>query len=349
MSGNTFGNIFRVTTFGESHGPALGGVIDGCPSGIKVDEAFIRQQLLRRQKGSKRKEPDEITWFSGLLDGVTTGTPLAFAVYNKDARPSDYRQEEFLLKPSHAHYAYKEKYGVFDYCGGGRASGRETVARVIAGSIAMQYLMKQNIFIQAYTLQIGDAQVRNFPYMDLSSAAENAFCCPQEEVYKAMQQILLQCENTGDTVGCKVGCVIKGVPAGLGEPVFGKLSARLAGAMMSIGAAKGFEYGAGMHAAASYGSQINDQYKTDFSTKHNFSGGISGGISTGEDIYFNVAFKPVPTLMQDMPTIDIKGNPAILKATGRHDVCISPKVLPVVESMAALCIIDSLLELKAYK
>ncbi len=349
MSGNTYGKIFRLTSYGESHGKAVGGVIDGCPAGISINETYIKQKLQERQQGCKRNELNEIVWFSGIRGGVTTGTPIAFAIMNKDVRSSDYDQEEVLLKPSHAHYAYWQKYGYFDHNGGGRASGRETVVRVVAGSIAMQYLQNMGISIQTYTLQIGKAEVYGFPGIVKTGAVVNDLHCPNADIYVLMKKELSYCSSAGDTAGCKVGCIIKGMPVGAGEPVFEKLSAQLAQAIMSIGAARAFEYGAGMQAAGGYGSQLNDEYNADFTTKHNYGGGISGGIATGEDIYFTVAFKPVPTLMRDVPTVDIHGKPAVLKAVGRHDVCLSPRVLPVVESMAALCMINSVLEFKAYK
>lgn len=349
MSGNTYGKIFRLTTYGESHGKAVGGVIDGCPAGMSIDEAYIKQKLQERQQGCKRNESNEIIWLSGIHNGVTMGTPIAFTIMNNDARFCDYAQEELLLKPSHAHYAYRQKYGYFDHNGGGRASGRETVARVVAGSIAMQYLSSCGISIEAYTLQVGKVKVDGFPCINREEVLTNDMRCPDSGIYNMMKEELAYCNSVGDTAGCQVGCIIKGVPAGVGEPVFEKLSAQLSQAVMSIGAARAFEYGAGMQAAGGYGSQLNDEYNADFSTRHNYGGGISGGIATGEDIYFTVAFKPVPTLMRDVPTVDIYGKAAVLKATGRHDVCLAPRVLPVVESMAALCIINSILEFKAYK
>ena len=348
MAGNTFGKIFRVTTFGESHGKAVGGVIDGCPAGMHINMQQIEEKLRQRQSSSLRQETNETIWLSGLLNGITTGTPIAFLIPNRDMRPEDYRQEEFLLKPSHAHYVYWQKYGLFDHQGSGRASGRETAARVVAGCIAMQYLEQQHIHIEAYTLQIGNVKTEGFPYAELSSAKDNLLHCPDQEQAARMQAVLDDCRQRGDSVGCKVGCVATGVPVGIGEPIFDKLSADLAKAMLSINAAKAFELGLGSEFAHSYGSRVNDLYKSDFSTEHNYSGGITAGISTGEPVYFTVTFKPVPTLMQDQPTVDINGHAATLQAKGRHDICLCPRVLPVVEAMTALCLTDKILEFKAY-
>ncbi len=348
MSGNCFGKIFRVTTFGESHGQAVGGVIDGCPAGMHINQQQIKEQLRRRQATSQRQETNEIVWLSGLLNGTTTGTPIAFLIPNHDIRPQDYQQEKKLLKPSHAHYVYWQKYGIFDHQGSGRASGRETAARVVAGCIAMQYLEQQHIHIEAYTLQIGAAKVEGFPHLELSSAKENILHCPNMEQASQMLAILDDCRQHGDSVGCKVGCMATGMPVGIGEPVFDKLSADLSKAMLSINAAKAFELGLGSEFANSYGSQVNDLYKPDFTTEHNYSGGITAGISTGEPIYFTTTFKPIPTIMQDQPTVDLNGQAATLQATGRHDICLCPRVLPVVEAMTALCLIDKYLEFKAY-
>lgn len=349
MAGNSYGRIFRLTTFGESHGIAVGGIIDGCPANIEIDEDFIQQKIAQRQVGAPRNDKNTIIWLSGLLNGKTTGTALAFMIYNDDHHSKDYQQEQFILKPSHGHYVYLKKFGVFDYRGGGRASGRETIVRVIAGCIAMQYLKTFNIDIQSYTLQIGNAKIENFPHNNFTIANTNRFHCPDKMIAEQMEDILVDCRNNGDTIGCKVGCIVKNLPIGLGNPIFDKLSADLAKAIMTINAAKGFEYGIGYKFAESYGSQVNDLYNSDFSTKTNYSGGITAGISNGEILYFTCVFKPIPTIMKDQESIDIYGQKATLKGKGRHDICLAPRVLPIVEAMAALCLINHLLEFNAYK
>ncbi len=348
MAGNSFGDLFRITSFGESHGPYIGGVVDGCPAGISIDFNAINEVLRQRQITSKRQESNTIEWLSGLMDGKTTGAPIAFIVPNKNMVSADYKQDATLLKPSHANYVYWKKYGIFDYWGSGRASGRETVVRVVAGCIAKQYLSSYNIDIKSYTIQIGEAVFADFPNMT-DEAEHNILHCPSESVAKKMLAILEQCNQKGDTIGCKIGCIVKNLPLGLGEPVFDKLSADLSKACMSINAAKAFEYGVGFKAAQMYGSQCNDLYNTDFSTKTNHNGGILAGISNGELLYFTVAFKPIPTIMQNQQTVDIHGNMAVFQACGRHDVCVSPKVLSVVEAMTAICLINHLLKFKAYQ
>jgi chorismate synthase len=354
MSGSSFGNLFCISTFGESHGKAIGGVIDGCPANITVDYDLIQRQLQLRQNDplsiNKRKELDNVEFISGIFEGKTTGTPIAFLIQNKDTQSEDYFQESRVLKPSHAGFSYWKKYGIYDYRGSGRASARETACRVVCGCFAMMYLKKYNIHIEAFTTQIGTAKLKKpFCEYDLEKAKENSLHCPDNETTQAMLSVLNETAAIKDTIGCAVGCVVNGVPAGLGEPVFEKLSANLAKAMLSINAAKGFEYGSGFNSACRKGSEINDLYTPDFSTKTNFSGGIQAGISNGNPIYFSVAFKPIPSIMQDQQSIDKDGNICVLKASGRHDICAAPRVTPVVEAMTALTIADHLLYYNAYK
>ena len=354
MSGNYFGNLFRISTFGESHGTAIGGVIDGCPANMAVDYDLIQRQLLLRQNDplavNKRKEPDTVEFISGIFEGKTTGTPIAFLIQNKEAKSEDYLQDSQIFKPSHGHFSYWKKYGIYDYRGSGRASARETASQVVCGCFAMMYLKRYNIHIEAFTTQIGSAKLEKpFYYCNLEKAKENPLHCPNEKTAQEMLAVLRETAESKDTVGSTVGCMAWGVPAGLGEPVFEKLSANLAKAMLSIPAAKGFEYGSGFDSAYRKGSEINDLYTENFCTKTNFSGGIQAGISNGNPIYFSVAFKPIPSIMQDQQSIDKQGTISILKASGRHDICASPRVLPVVEAMAAITIADHLLYYNAYK
>ncbi|MDR1878136.1 MAG: chorismate synthase [Bacteroidales bacterium] len=355
MSGNSTGNLFCVSAFGESHGPAIGGVIDGCPSEIMVDYDLIKRQLSARHNDplaiNKRREPDEVEFLSGIMDGKTTGTPVAFLIRNKDIETRDYPQEDsLLLKPSHGHFSYWKKYGVFDYRGGGRASARETACRVVAGCFAEMYLRQFNITTEAFTVQTGKIK-SELPFDDCNSeqANENPLHCPDNAAAERMLSLLEETNRANDTVGCIVGCVIRNLPAGLGEPVFDKLSAELAKAMLSINAAKGFEYGSGFASAGKKGSELNDLFLSDFRTKTNFSGGIQAGISNGNPVYFSVAFKPLPSIGQDQPSINTNGNPGLLKAGNRHDICAVPRVLPVVEAMAAITIVDHLLRNNAYR
>jgi chorismate synthase len=354
MAGNSFGKLFCISTFGESHGKAIGGIIDGCPSNIVVDYDLIKQQLLLRQKDplhiNQRKEPDKVEFLSGIFEGKTTGTPIAFLIYNKDSKSEDYIQQNTILKPSHGQFVYLQKYGIFDYQGSGRASARETASRVVGGCFALMFLNQYNIKIEAFTTQIGQFKVEEPFYLDnLQSANENSLHCPDNEIASQMLSLLKEIAEEKDSIGCKTSCIIENLPIGLGEPVFDKLSADLAKAMLSINAAKGFEYGSGFDSVNKKGSEINDLFTNNFQTKTNFSGGIQAGISNGNPIYFSVAFKPIPSIMQDQSSIDLDGNPTILRATGRHDVCASPRVLPVVEAMAAITIADHLLRFNAYK
>lgn len=350
---NTFGHIFRLTTFGESHGTAIGGIIDGIPAGFHIDTDALQHQLDRRRPGqsdivTQRNEHDTVTLLSGLMDGITTGTPIGFVIPNTDHHNDDYDNLRDTFRPSHADYTYHAKYGIRDYRGGGRASARETASRVVAGGIAMQILASRGITIKAFTRSVGQI-VLTSPYteLDLSLIDSTPVRCPDTDTARLMIDHINMLRQTGDTTGGTVTCVITGCPAGLGEPVADKLSASLAAAMMSINAAKGFELGAGFDGSQLLGSQSLDRFTvTDdnrVATASNHSGGIQGGISNGADIYFNVAFKPVATLMQDVETIDTAGNPVTLHARGRHDPCVVPRAIPIVEAMAAMTIMDAYL------
>ena len=349
MASNSIGKVFVLTTFGESHGKVIGGVIDGCPANITVNYALIHAKLKQRNTTpfpkNRRKEDDKVEFLSGILDGKTTGMPIAFVIANTDAHSEDYLQEYQVLKPSHAHYVYWQKYGLFDHRGGGRASARETASWVVAGCFAMLLLEQYTILIEAYTTQIGSVKWEH-SLEEIDAVVENCLHCPDSLLVQQMLDELEKTAKNKNTIGCKVGCVIKNVVVGLGEPVFDKLSANLAKAMMSIPAAKGFEYGLGFDAAKKQGSEVNDIFLPNFRTKTNFSGGIQAGISNGEPIYFSVAFKPIPSIMQDQPTVNTQGEPCILHGKGRHDVCAAPRVLPIVEAMAALTLADHLLRWK---
>lgn len=344
---NTFGNLFRVTTFGESHGLALGGVIDGCPAGIELDVKLIQKDLDRRKPGqskitTQRKENDEVRILSGVFEGKTTGTPIGFTIENTNQKSKDYSHIKDSYRPSHADLVYDEKYGFRDYRGGGRSSARETVSRVVAGAIAKQFL--KGISIDAYVNQVGRIKSdKTYAELNLKNAENNIVRCPDLEVAEQMINFISETKKKGDTVGGVIRCVIKGVPMGLGEPVFDKLHARLGSAMLSINAVKGFSYGSGFDGVQMYGSDHNDMFNTDKSTKTNFSGGIQGGISNGMDIYFDVAFKPVATLIQAYETIDQQGNIVQTHGKGRHDPCVVPRAVPIVEAMAALVIADFML------
>lgn len=350
--GNSFGTKFKITTFGESHGKAIGVIIDGCPAGLSIDEEFIQRELSRRRPGqskitTQRKESDEMQILSGLFEGKTTGTPIQILIWNKDAKSKDYSHIAEKFRPSHADYTYHEKYGIRDYRGGGRSSARETAARVAAGAIAKLYLDIKDIHISAYVSQVGDLKLeKSYLDLDLSKTEDNIVRCPDQDAAEKMITLIDNTRKERDTIGGVVTCVIQGVPSGLGEPVFDKLHAELAKAMMSINAVKGFEYGSGFEGVKMKGSQHNDMIiKEDgkVRTKTNYSGGIQGGISNGEDIYFNVAFKPVATIMNDQESIDVKGEKTIVSGKGRHDPCVVPRAVPIVEAMAALVIADHFL------
>ncbi|MDB4284903.1 chorismate synthase [Flavobacteriaceae bacterium] len=344
MSGNIYGTLFRLATYGESHGPAIGGVIDGCPAGIKLDLEAIQNDLDRRKPGqsaivTQRKEPDEVRFYSGIFEGKTTGTPIGFAIHNTNQKSKDYSHIKDSYRPSHADYVYDEKYGIRDYRGGGRSSARETASRVVAGAIAKQFLSPMSI--QAYVSGVGTLAMNTHPSdVDFSTIEDNPVRCPEPKMAVAMKNYIKQIRKEGDTVGGIITCVIKNVPVGLGEPAFDKLHAELGKAMLSINAVKGFEYGSGFAGTQMKGSEHNDLFNTDGTTQTNRSGGIQGGISNGMDIYFNVAFKPVATIMQNQETINSKGEKVEMQGKGRHDPCVVPRAVPIVEAMAALVLAD---------
>lgn len=346
---NTFGNIFRLTSFGESHGVAVGGVIDGCPAGFELDFQEIQRELDRRKPGQSRittprKEDDEVQFLSGIYEGKTTGTPIGFVVWNKNQHSSDYDNMKQVYRPSHADYAYQMKYGIRDPRGGGRSSARETISRCVAGAVAKQILAKKGIGIKAYTSQVGAIRLEgSYADYDLDRVEDNPVRCPDPQKAREMEELIAKVKAEGDTIGGVITGVIKGVPVGLGEPVFGKLHAALGDAMLSINAVKGFEYGDGFDAALYRGSERNDRFFNDngkINVRTNHSGGIQGGISNGQDIYFRVAFKSVATLLMEQETVDVDGNDAVLKAKGRHDPCVLPRAVPIVEAMAAMTILD---------
>ena len=344
MAGNTFGKIFSLTTYGESHGVALGGVIDGCPAGVAIDVAAIQEDLNRRRPGqsaivTQRKEPDTVAIHSGVFEGVSTGTPIGFTIVNTNQKSKDYSHIKDSYRPSHADYVYDKKYGIRDYRGGGRSSARETAARVVAGSIAKQFIAP--VSIRAFVSAVGELSLENPQNTsDFSTIESNPVRCPDPAMAAQMETYIKQIRKEGDTVGGVVTCVIKNVPIGLGEPVFDKLHAALGQAMLSINAVKGFEYGSGFAGASRKGSAHNDLYNEDGTTKTNYSGGVQGGISNGMDIYFNVAFKPVATIMQNQETIDKKGEKVVMEGKGRHDPCVVPRAIPIVEALTALVLAD---------
>lgn len=353
MAGNSFGNIFKLSTFGESHGDAIGGVIDGCPAGIILDLEAIQKEMNRRKPGqseivTQRKEPDEVQFLSGIFEGKTTGTPIGFIIENTNQKSKDYSHIKDVYRPSHADFTYEKKYGIRDYRGGGRSSARETACRVVAGAIAKQVI--KDIRINAYTSSVGDLFLEK-PYQDLdfSKIESNPVRCPDDFVANQMIEKIKAIKKEGDTIGGTVTCVIQNVPIGLGEPVFDKLHAELGKAMLSINAVKGFEYGSGFCGAKMKGSDHNDQFNADGTTKTNLSGGIQGGISNGMDIYFRVAFKPVATIIQKQNTLDNQGNIVEMQGKGRHDPCVVPRAIPIVEAMAALVLTDFWLLNKIYK
>lgn len=346
---NTFGKIFTLTSFGESHGEAVGGVIDGMPAGIDVDMTFIQQELDRRKPGqsaltTSRKEKDEVELLSGVFEGKTTGAPIGFIVRNTNQHSHDYDNMKDLFRPSHADYTYYEKYGIRDHRGGGRSSARITIARVVGGALAKLVLRQIGIDIKAYTSQVGDIKLENdYLHYDLDTIEQNDVRCPDKEKAAEMEQLIKEVKSEGDTIGGVITGVIKGCPVGLGEPEFGKLHAQLGAAMLSINAAKGFEYGDGFAGVTMRGSEQNDAFTIEngkITTKTNHSGGIQGGISNGQDIVFRVAFKPVATLLKDQQTVDREGNMTTFKAQGRHDPCVLPRAVPIVEAMAAMTILD---------
>ncbi|SHJ24706.1 chorismate synthase [Flavobacterium haoranii] len=352
MAGNSFGKLFKLTTFGESHGEALGGIIDGCPSGIEIDFDAINLELQRRKPGqskivTQRKEEDQVHFYSGIFNGVTTGTPIGFLIFNTNQKSKDYDEIVNTYRPSHADYVYDQKYGFRDYRGGGRSSARETVSRVVAGAIAKQVI--SGIKINAFVSSVGEIFI-NKPYQDLdfNNIELNPVRCPDMETAAEMEKLITEVKKQGDTIGGTITCVIQNVPIGLGEPVFDKLHADLGKAMLSINAVKGFEYGSGFCGAKMRGSEHNDLYNPDGTTKSNLSGGIQGGISNGMDIYFRVAFKPVATLLQKQEVLTNKGEIIEQQGKGRHDPCVVPRAVPIVEAMAALVLADFSLFSKIY-
>ena len=346
---NSFGNIFRLTSFGESHGKAVGGVIDGFPAGIFIDEAFVQSELDRRRPGqslltTQRQEPDHVEFLSGIYQGRSTGCPIGFLVWNKNARSEDYDNIKDVYRPSHADYTYKVKYGIRDHRGGGRASARETISRVVGGALAKLALRQIGISIAAYTSQVGEIKL-DLPYSayDLSLIESNDVRCPDPAKAQEMEKYIRKIKEEGDTIGGTITCVIKGCPVGLGQPIFGKLHAALGAAMLSINAAKAFEYGEGFRGIKMKGSEQNDVFYNHngrIETHTNHSGGIQGGISNGQDIYFRVVFKPIATLLMEQETVNIDGCDTTLKAKGRHDPCVLPRAVPIVESMAAMVLLD---------
>ena len=350
---NTFGQIYRLTSFGESHGAAIGGIIDGCPAGIALDIAFIQHELNRRRPGqskltTQRNESDQVEFLSGIFEEKTTGAPIAFVVWNSNQHSSDYDILREVFRPSHADFTYLTKYGIRDHRGGGRASARETIARVVAGAIAKLLLKEAGVTITAYTSQVGNIALANdYRQYNLSQTESNAVRCPDAGKAAEMEALIARVKTEGDTIGGIITCVIQGVPAGWGEPVFDKLHAQLANATMGINAAKGFEYGSGFASANSRGSEINDAFEFkngQITTKTNHSGGIQGGISNGQDIYFRVAFKPVPTLLQEQTTLNTDKEEITFSASGRHDPCVLPRAVPIVEAMAAIVLADNYLK-----
>jgi len=354
---NSYGSLFRINTFGESHGPAIGVVIDGCPAGLEIDEPFIQSELNRRKPGqskitTQRKEDDTFKILSGVFEGKSTGTPIAIVIENQDQRSKDYGHIAETYRPSHADYTYDVKYGNRDFRGGGRSSARETAARVAAGAIAKLMLLKEGVTINAFVSQVGELKAPYYTQLDLSKTEDNIVRCPDPATAEKMIALIDQVRLERDTIGGLVTCVIKNTPVGLGEPVFDKLHAELGKAMLSINAVKGFEYGSGFEGTQLRGSQHNDEFYNEGGrtrTKTNHSGGVQGGISNGEDIYFNVAFKPVATIMQDQQSVDTSGNAVTVSGKGRHDPCVLPRAVPIVEAMAALVIVDFLLRARLSK
>lgn len=354
---NSYGTLFRITTFGESHGPAIGVILDGCPAGLEIDEAFIQSELSRRKPGqskitTQRKEDDTFKILSGVFEGKSTGTPLTIVIENQDQRSKDYSHIENTFRPSHADYTYQAKYGIRDHRGGGRSSARETAARVAAGAVAKLLLKNSGVTISAFVSEVGGIKAPHYTELNLDNTESNIVRCPDDATAEKMIALIDQVRLDRDTIGGVVTCVIKGSPVGLGEPVFDKLHAELGKAMLGINAVKGFEYGSGFEGIKLRGSQHNDEFYNEggrVRTRTNHSGGVQGGISNGEDIYFNVAFKPVATIMQDQRSVDKEGNEAIVSGKGRHDPCVVPRAVPIVESMAALVMADFVLRDRASK
>ncbi len=349
---NTFGHLFTLTTFGESHGEAVGGVVDGMPAGIDIDMEFIQHELDRRKPGqsritTSRKEDDEVRLLSGVFEGKSTGAPIGFVVFNRNQHSKDYDNMRNIFRPSHADYTYTQKYGLRDHRGGGRSSARITISRCVAGALAKLALRQLGVSIQAYTMQVGPIRLdRDYRLYDLSKTEDNLVRCPDSEKAQQMEELIAEVKKAGDTIGGVIACVVKGCPVGLGEPEFDKLHAQLGGAMLTINAVKGFQYGEGFDGLTDRGSQQNDVFINDngrISTATNHSGGIQGGISNGQDIYFRVAFKPVATILMEQETVDMDGNPTTLNVRGRHDSCVLPRAVPIVEAMTAMVLLDNFL------
>ena len=352
---NSFGKIFKISTYGESHGKAIGVIIDGCPSGIKIEELDIQKELDRRKPGqskitTQRKESDSVQILSGVFNGKTTGSPISLFIKNKDQKSSDYDHISKAFRPSHADYTYHKKYKNRDHRGGGRSSARETANWVAAGAIAKKILKDIGININAYVSKVGTVEIEKaYTKLDLQNTETNIVRCPDKKYAEKFISIIDQARKNRDTVGGIISCVITGCPVGIGEPIFSKLHAELGKAMLSINAVKGFEYGSGFKGSEMYGSEHNDQFEIKgdkIKTKSNYSGGIQGGISNGEDIYFNVAFKPVSTIMKDQSSVDSENNKVTVKGKGRHDPCVVPRAVPIVESMAANVLVDLYLQSK---
>lgn len=358
MAGNTFGNLFRLTSYGESHGTGIGGIIDGCPSGLDVDKDRLQAELNRRKPGQSavttpRKESDEVELLSGVFEGKTTGVPIAFLVRNQNQQPGDYEHLQNTYRPSHADYTYEKKYGMRDYRGGGRSSARETIARVVGGTFAKFVLDRTHTTIQAYVSSLGDIELHKaYNELNMDNIEKNMVRCPDEKTAQKMIDHIGEVKEQGDTLGGTITCVIRNVPAGLGEPVFDKLHADMGKAMLSINAVKGFEYGSGFLGAKMRGTSHNDILYTrngETHTRTNYSGGIQGGISNGEDIYFRVAFKPIATVMKNQKSVTSEGEQTLVEGKGRHDVTVVPRAVPIVEAMAAMVLADNVLRLKAYQ
>lgn len=357
MAGNSFGTLYKLTSFGESHGRGVGGIIEGVMPGLFLDMEFIQNELNRRRPGQSeittpRDESDQVEFISGVFEGCATGTPLAFVIWNKDQKSGDYDNLKDVYRPSHADYTYQSKYGIRDHRGGGRSSARETIARVVAGAVAKLMLKQFGVSIQAFTSQVGEIKL-NKPYqdLDLMMAENNIVRCPDADTAMLMIQYIDDIRREHDSVGGVITCVIRNTPTGLGEPVFDKLHAMLAHAMLSINAVKGFEYGSGFAAAGMRGTNHNDEFYINegrVRSRSNFSGGVQGGISNGEDIYFNVAFKPVATVLKEQKTVNKQGDEVVMQAKGRHDPCVVPRAVPIVEAMAAMVLADALLVNNSY-
>ena len=352
MSGSSFGSIFKLTSFGESHGLAVGGVIEGVPPGIELDFEAIQQELDRRKPGqsaivTQRKESDQAVFQSGIFEGKTTGTPIGFYIENENQKSNDYNHLQDSYRPSHADFTYEKKYGIRDFRGGGRSSARETVARVVAGAIAKQILSRIGVRFSTYVDQVGSVRFESEAFFELSQIDANPVRCPNQETATAMELLIREIRKEGDTIGGAVRCIIEGVPVGLGEPVFDKLHAELGKAMLSINAVKGFEIGSGFDAISKKGTELNDLFNSNGTTKTNNSGGIQGGISNGMPISFRVAFKPVATIMQTQASINREGEIVEIQGKGRHDPCVVPRAVPIVEAMAAMVILDFYLRNKS--